>query len=76
LDEFQPDGSGVFGAGAPNRAARAVGNDTAVANDAGPPPRNASHRSLGIAAGAAPSRPSGRASLTRSERFGHLRTTG
>jgi hypothetical protein len=34
---------GVFGAEAPNRAARAVGNDTAVANGAGPPPRQACH---------------------------------
>ena len=38
----QQPGSGVFGAGAPNRAARAVGNDTAVANRAGPAPRRAS----------------------------------
>jgi hypothetical protein len=49
---------------APGRAARAVGNDTAVANRAGPPPRRPSGRSLGRPSGAAPSRPSGRASLT------------
>src|SRR3954467_8180029 len=49
---------------APGRAARAVGNDTAVANRAGPPPRHASPRFRDIGAGAAASRPSGRASLT------------
>ena len=32
----EPPDLGVFGAEAPKRAARAVGNDTAVANGAGP----------------------------------------
>src|SRR3954468_10597035 len=56
---------GVFGAEAPNRAARAVGNDTAVANGAGPPPRTTSAQFPRHRRGAAVSRPFGRASLTR-----------
>ena len=40
-------GSGVFGAEAPNRAARAVGHDTAMPNGAGPAPaRQASPRPM------------------------------
>jgi len=58
-------GLGVSLRCAPGRAARAVGNDTAVANGAGPPPRHVPHRSSGIGARAAASRPSGRASLTQ-----------
>ena len=62
---FRTAFSGVFGAEAPNRAARAVGNDTAVANGAGPPPRQLPARFGRIRARAAVSRPSGRASLTQ-----------
>jgi len=57
---------GVLGAETPNRAARAVGHDTAVPNRAGPTAAR-SRRPLDghLAAGAPPrSRPSGRASLT------------
>src|SRR4051812_6018022 len=58
-------GLGVFGAEAPNRAARAVGNDTAVANRAGPPAaRPASPPTRVRRSAPPPSRPSGRASLT------------
>jgi len=62
---FSTDGLGVFGAEAPNRAARAVGNDTTVANRARPPPRRGSMRIRGFCSRAAASRPFGRASLTR-----------
>ena len=49
---------------APGRAARAVGNDTTVANGAEPPP----HQGTILLCPAAPgSRPCGRASLTRSD---------
>src|SRR5262245_38993819 len=61
-------GLGVFGAETPNRAARAVGHDTAVAHGAGPPPRRAFPRLPGDGARAAVSRPSGRASLTQGEK--------
>src|SRR5262249_16671097 len=58
-------GSGVFGAETPNRAARAVGNDTAVANGAGPPAAPGFLADAGDGARAAVSRPFGRASLTQ-----------
>ena len=48
LEVREQRGSGVFGAEAPNRAARAVGHDTAVPNGAGPPPRQASARIGGL----------------------------
>jgi len=68
----EPRDLGVSLRCAPGRAARAVGNDTTVANRAGPPPRPPSARSRRPGARAAASRPSGRASLTHLSLGHHL----
>ncbi len=63
---------GVWGVSlrcAPGRASRAVGNETTVANGAEPPARQVFLRLPGIRAGAPVSRPFGRESLTRRQRF-------
>ena len=74
-------GVGVFGAGAPNRAARAGGNDTTVANRAGPaaapciranPRRRSTRRRRPGPPGAHPSR-TGASSTTTLEQIGPTR---